>query len=141
MANFPTTTRPRGRLSESSSVGSLCGEGGRAKKTCYGGGPSRGQAVQDSGVDGSISSRLLSSTKSSTGVRFSPGNEQVGFTDRGECDEEPRTALVAKVGPDSTQRSSRGCDVKVAAGMRRGSEMASWATCGAREKSAKDYLW
>lgn len=101
---------------------------------------SRGQALQSSSeVDGSSSSRLLSASKSSTGVRFSPENEQAGFTDKGECVEV--RALGAKVGPGGTQRSSRGCDAKVASGMRRGSEMASWATCGAREKSAKDYLW
>lgn len=158
MANAPaTTSQPRGRLTESSSVGSLCGAG-RTQNTCYqgGGGVARGRGVQSSsGVDGSTrsSSRLLSSSKSSTGVRFSPpGDEQAGFKDNGECDQGPRTtAKVGKAGLDTvgtveldtraTQRSGRGCDAKVASGMRRGSEMASWATCGAREKSAKDYLW
>lgn len=112
------------------------------QNACRGGGVSREQALQSSsGLDGSSSSRLLSSSKSSTGVRFSPGDEQEGFADEGEFTERARTALAAKVGPDGTQRRSRGCDAKVASGMRRGSEMASWATCGAREKSAKDYLW
>lgn len=40
----------------------------------------------------------------------------------------------------ATEREA-GCDEKVAGKMRRGSEMASWATCGKSEKSARDYLW
>ena len=156
LANLAANTRPQGRLSASTSVGSLCGTGERiAQKAFKGRDLTRGPTLQSSNGDGA-SSRLLSSSKSSAGVHFSPGDVQGGFPDKeGECNEGLRTIVQAGFADKEEERDEGprrtviglhtqrggGCDSKVADGMRRGSEMASWVTCGAREKSAKDYLW
>ena len=156
LANLAANTRPQGRLSASTSVGSLCETGERiAQKAFKGRDLTREPTLQSSNGDGA-NSRLLSSSKSSAGVRFSPADVQGGFPDKeGECNEGRRTIVQPGFadkeeehdeGPRRTvvglhtQRGG-GCDSKVADRMRRGSEMASWVTCGAREKSAKDYLW
>lgn len=84
----------------------------------------------------------ISASKSSTIVRFSPGNDQAEGID---TEEDGGGEYYKEVGESVRARAAvkeeTVLDAKVAGEMRRGSEMASWATCGIREKSARDYLW
>lgn len=89
---------------------------------------------------------LLSAPKSSTAVHFSPGNDQADGMEEQQKhvsengDEEEREAGEGTASVHNKTQGT-GCDLKVAGGMRRGSEVASWATCGATGTSARDYLW
>lgn len=96
----------------------------------------------------SSAAQPLSASRSMTAVRFSgqargseSGDEREhqgaegGAEGKEVVGEAASGAEAAAVGRDG------GCDEKVAGKMRRGSEMASWATCGKSEKSARDYLW
>lgn len=132
----PARNNPRtnglspGGLRTSASLGSL--RGGvytkREGKPHGGGVPVR----QDRDKTGRLKGSNLSSSKSSTAVRFFGGSVQAGG--RGKNNQ------IAEE-PAEGEGEGLGLDAKVAGGMRRGSEMASWATCGAAQNSARDYLW
>lgn len=85
---------------------------------------------------------LLPRSESSTVVRFSPeygqadGDEDTGKT--GKKDEDWRGAARRHNFP--MERSS-GRAADFSGGIRRVSEVASWASSGAAAKSARDYLW
>lgn len=120
------------RDAESGAAGSVHSGMGRSQ-TKYGG--------------GSDGNRLLSASRSSTAVRFC---SQAGMLEAGEEQQGKNVEqggggeVVETTAPGATIASTRrekGCDEKVARKMRRGSEMATWATCGTGEKSARDYLW
>lgn len=95
-----------------------------------------------------VALRPLSTSKSSTAVRFSGSTEG---SDTGEAQERKGNAndvggedvVVARAsdGGDAEIKGRVSCNEKVSGKMRRGSEMASWAICGTRERSARDYLW
>lgn len=99
---------------------------------------------------GSVSTgnRLLSSSRSSTAVRFSGQPSRLENIEEQQDKKEEQggeegglgTTTVPRTDIASTHRE-QGCDEKVARKMRRGSEMATWAICGTAEKSARDYLW
>lgn len=86
-------------------------------------------------------------SKATTAVRFSGhdrrsenSEEQRHTSADGGKGEEVVAETSSGIKPTATKREPD-CDVKVAGKMRRGSEMASWATCGKSEQSARDYLW
>lgn len=82
---------------------------------------------------------LLPRSKSSTVVRFSPENGQAkGDKDTGRKDKDWRGVACRQTFP-----MERNADraAPVSGGMRRVSEVATWASSGAPAKSARDYLW
>lgn len=108
---------------------------------------------QDAHVEerGQACPQQFPSSKSCASVRFSPENasrnhqavrEDVGVGMR-EDDvrrrEEEQVWDRAKARATAERGAER--DAVIAGGMRRGSEVASWAACGTINKSSRDYLW
>lgn len=82
---------------------------------------------------------LLQRSKSSTVVRLSSEYGQAkGDEDTGRKDEHLRGVACRQTFP---MERSIDKSVEVCGGMRRVSEVATWASLGAPAKSAKDYLW
>lgn len=87
--------------------------------------------------------RLLPRAKSCTTVRFFPGFDREGHQQEGNEgigeNSEQRLNAVSWEGRGNIRDEAR--NATVSAGMRRESEVADWATCGATDKSARSYLW
>lgn len=166
----PATENPRARgsnrerdlLCKTRSLGSLRGRpgagGGTARGNPWTGADDAqswgGERSQTKGGRGPGGALPLSTSKSSTAVRFS-GHTAGGSESDEEHQKQNVEAWAGEAGEGargevegaatSVERAAAtrrgGCDEKVADKMRRGSEMASWAICGTKEKSARDYLW
>ncbi len=155
------SNRERDLLRKTRSLGSLRGRAGAGGGTARGNPWTGADDVQGEGGGRSQTkggcetggALPLSTSRPSTAVRFS--GHQVGGSESGEEHQKQNAkawagegegtrgevggAAASVEGATATRRG--GCDAKVVDQMRRGSEMASWAICGTKEKSARDYLW
>lgn len=110
---------------------------------------SEGEQFQTTNPSRAVRVRPLSASRSSTAVRFagSTGGSEPKEVQKleGNANGVVRggnaVAAPASEGGNAAVEEKQSCDEKVAGKMRRGSEMASWAVCGTRQKSARDYLW
>lgn len=92
----------------------------------------------------------LSPSKSCASIRFSPDSQRRGNQAAGLLSEDGREERkgdeylqkreeVERARSEALAAAER--EAIIAGGMRRGSEVASWAVCGTTTSSSRDYLW